>query len=100
MDARCLQLPDNLFDMVICKSSLDHMLHDAVEAVQIVREAWRVLRPNGCFCVISSLEKELLDRMIQVSAWNGTMWTQVAVNPACINNQGGVGPLRVALCFK
>lgn len=56
MDARALALGDATCDAVIDKGTLDAILcadDPAAVAAQVVGEAYRVLRPGGCFVSIS-----------------------------------------------
>lgn len=47
-DFHCLDYPDNYFDFVVCSAGLQQ----AVNVVQVLREAKRVLKPGGRFVAI------------------------------------------------
>jgi len=67
-DAQALPFPDQSFDTVVCTIALCSIPDDR----QAVAEAWRVLRPNGCFVALEHVRSPNalirgLERLLEAS---------------------------------
>ncbi len=56
MDARSLDFPDNMFDNVALLDTLEHI----PECDLVIKESWRVLKPDGVLLIIDPDDNALL----------------------------------------
>ena len=75
MDARSMQIPDNCFDLIIDKALLDAQLcsiDNASSVSALLNEMYRVLKPGGCYFVVSHAEPS---RRLNYLTRGGFRWT-------------------------
>lgn len=103
-DCRAVEFESGAFDVVFCKAVLEFavLLGSATEAVQIVHEVCRVLKPSGVAIVCAQMSPKALKALLEDASlpWESVTVSNHAVEKPCLSVVSEDTSFLIATCRK